>query len=202
MRSTRISRSLVVYLAAFFIFAGFAHAQDSIPSRFEVGPAFTAVHNLNVGGEAGPGADGDINFGSHLALDSSFNWLPNSGSQTVIFLIGAKAGIRREHFGLFAKVRPGFVSTAHNLQGSTFNVDTGQATARIGRITERALDLGGVAEYYPSAHWLVRWDMGDTMVSEARTEFSFIGTNAPANLSVTRGITSHFQFSTSVHYRF
>ena len=202
MRSTRIARHFMLYMAACFIFSAFAHAQDSAPSRFEVGTAFTAVRNLNINGVAGPGVEGDINFGSHLALDSSFNWLPANGSQTVNFLVGAKAGIRREHFGLFAKVRPGFFSTAHNLQGDTFNVDTGQDAPRIGRITERALDLGGVGEYYPSTHWLVRWDMGDTMVSEARTEFNVIGTNPPPSLSVTRGITSHFQFSTSVHYRF
>lgn len=200
MRSTRIARHFMVYIAA-CIFSVLAHAQDSIPSRFEIGAAFTAVRNINIGGVAGPGAEGDINFGKYLALDTAFNWLPN-GSQTVDFLIGPKAGIRRDHFGLFAKARPGFFSTAHNLQGDTFNVDTSLDAPRIGRITERALDLGGVAEYYPSTRWLVRWDMGDTMVSEARTEFIIIGTNPPPSLSVTRGITSHFQFSTSVHYRF
>ncbi|HWH57183.1 MAG TPA: hypothetical protein VN682_06105 [Terriglobales bacterium] len=202
MRFPRIACRFLLYMAASLIFSVLAHAQDSVPSRVEAGAAFTSVHNLNVGGSIGPAAEGDINLGNHLALDGSFNWLPNSGSQTVNFLIGPKAGIRHGHFGLFAKARPGFISTSHNLQSSTLNVDTGQATARIGRIIERALDLGGVVEYYPSTRWLLRWDMGDTMVSEARTDFSFTGTNPPPNLSVTRGITSHFQFSTSVHYRF
>jgi len=202
MRSTRIAYSAVLYLAACFIFSVLARAQDSMPSRFEAGAAFTTVRNINVGGVVGPGVDGDINFGKHVALDGSFNWLPANGSPTLNFLIGAKAGIRREHLGLFAKARPGFVSSAHQIRSSTFNVDTGQETDRFGRMTERALDLGGVVEYYPSTRWLLRTDMGDTLVSEARTDFTFTGTNPPPNLSVTRGTTNHFQFSTSVHYRF
>jgi len=205
MRATRFGCALMIYLAACLIFSVSAYAQDSIASRFEAGAAFTTVHNLeitNIAGVAGPGAEGDINFGSHLALDASFNWLPASASQTVNLLVGAKAGIRHGRFGLFGKVRPGFFSTAHALQNSTINVDTGLSTAHFGRVTERALDLGGVAEYYPSVHWLVCWDMGDTMVSEAPIEFNVTGTNPPPSISATRGITSHFQFSTSVHYRF
>lgn len=202
MRLTRIAFPFAVFMAAFLISSVPVHAQDSTASRFEAGAAFTTIHSINLTGSAGPGAEGDINFGNHLALDASFNWLPASASQTVNLLVGAKAGIRRGRFGLFGKVRPGFISTAHDLQGDTLNLDTGRDAPRIGRVTERALDLGGVAEYYPSPHWLVRWDMGDTMVAEARTEFGFTGTNAPPNISVTRGITSHFQFSTSVHYRF
>jgi hypothetical protein len=179
-----------------------ASAQDSTVYRFEAGANLTAIRNTNVSGTVGPGVEGDINFGRHFAIDGSFNWLPSSFSQTVNSFIGVKAGIRREHFGFFGKARPGFFSAANEFRGSSFNVDTGQATARFGRLTERALDVGGVMEYYPSQHWLMRWDVGDTLVFEEPSRFIVIGMNAPPNVSVIGGTTNHLQFSTALHYRF
>jgi hypothetical protein len=53
----------------------------------------------------------------------------------------------------------------NTLRGYTINLDTGQASARFGRLTEKALDAGGVVEYYPAHHWLpILWLVGDVMV--------------------------------------
>ncbi|HST78885.1 MAG TPA: hypothetical protein VLN58_10390, partial [Verrucomicrobiae bacterium] len=176
-------------------------SQTSLTPRFEVGGGITGIRNIFVS-DIGPTVEGDVNFGSHVALDAAFQWMPASFSQTVNGFFGAKVGIRTEHFGFFGKIRPGFISTSDTLRGSTINLDTGQASARFGRLTEKALDAGGVIEYYPAHHWLMRWDLGDTVLFEQPTVFTVTGINAPSSLSVSRGTTNHFQFSAAVHYRF
>jgi len=176
-------------------------SQTSPTSRFDVGGGITGIRSGFVG-DVGPAVEGDVNFGSHVALDAAFQWIPASFSQAVNGFFGVKAGARTNHFGFFAKLRPGFFSTSDTFRGSTLNLDTGQASARFGRLTEKALDAGGVIEYYPAAHWLMRWDLGDTVLFEQPTVFSFTGANAPPNLSVSNGNTNHLQFSAGVHYRF
>jgi hypothetical protein len=77
---------------------------------------------------------------------------------------------------------------------------------RFGRLTQRALDLGGVAEYYPARHWAFRWDLGDMLLFEDKgPTFTFIGVGTPSQPPIIErspGITQHFQFSTGIHYRF
>lgn len=177
-------------------------AQDS-PGRFEVGGNFTALR-ANEAGNFGPGLEGDFNFGRHFALDGAFNWLPASPYSHVIEgLFGGKVGTRTEHFGFFGKVRPGFVSRANVLRQEVINLGPPFSVPiiRFGRLTERALDFGGVLEYYPGRHWALRYDFGDTVIFGEAPQITFIGTTPGLNLFP--GSTTHnFQFSTSVHYRF
>lgn len=191
----------VILMAFCFASSLQAMSQTSSIPRFEVGGGITGIRNALVA-NVGPAVEGDMNFGSHLAFDAAFQWMPASFSQNVIGFFGAKVGTRTEHFGFFGKIRPGFFSTSDTFRQSTLNLDTGQASARFGRLTEKALDAGGVFEYYPAHHWLMRWDLGDTIIFEQPTVFSFTGVNAPPNLSVSNGNTNHLQFSAGVHYRF
>ena len=202
MRLLRLRSVVLVFVASVLLFPILSMAQDSTPSRFEMGGSFTAIRETFFSGDVGPGVEGDVNFGRHLAIDAAFNWLPASFSHTVNGFFGAKVGTRTEHFGFFGKVRPGFFSTSDVFRGSTFNLDTQQQSARFGRLTERALDAGGVVEFYPSSRWLMRWDLGDTLLFEDPTVFTIIGTNAPSSVSANRGPTKHLQFSTGVHWRF
>lgn len=198
--SARSVCPIIIFILFCFASSVQSMSQTSPISRFEVGGGITGIRNALVA-NVGPAAEGDINFGRHVALDAAFQWMPASFSQTVIGFFGAKVGTRTEHFGFFGKVRPGFISTSDTLRGSTFNPDTGQDFVRFGRLTEKALDAGGVIEYYPAPHWLMRWDLGDTILFEQPTVFSVTG-NAPSSLSVSRGTTNHLQFSAAVHYRF
>lgn len=192
----------IVFLIAFCFASSLQSvSQTSSTPRFEMGGGITGIRNALVA-NVGPTFGGDVNFGRHVAFDAAVQWMPASFSQNVIGFFGAKAGTRTEHFGFFAKIRPGFFSTSDTFRGSTFNLDTGQASARFGRLTEKALDAGGVFEYYPARHWLMRWDLGDTVIFEQPTVFNFGGTNAPPTLSVSNGNTNHLQFSADVHYRF
>lgn len=196
------SVSQIVILTVFCFASSLQSMSQTSPiSRFEVGGGITGIRSALVA-NVGPTLESDVNFGSHVALDGAFQWMPASFSQNVIGFFGAKVGARTEHFGFFAKIRPGFFSTSDTFRGSTLNLDTGQASARFGRLTEKALDAGGVFEYYPARHWLMRWDLGDTILFEQPIVFSFTGANAPPNLSVSNGNTNHLQFSAGVHYRF
>ena len=71
--------------------------------------------------------EGDINFGRHFALDGSFSWFPKNtiGNNAMTGLFGVKAGTRTEHFGFFAKVRPGFLTFDNALREETILVTPG-----------------------------------------------------------------------------
>ncbi len=199
------SIKMAFHLAGLFVIilglASLGRAQDS-PGRFEAGGSFTLIKSNGAGGGPfGPGIEGDVNFGRHIALDGTLNWLPErfglvSGGRVVQGLIGAKVGTRFQHFGLFAKVRPGFITSGSALRSVTFDPTQFIFAERFARLTERALDLGGVVEYYPAKHWSLRYDFGDTMLFEELPTFN----NPVQDFGTYR--SNHFQFSTSVHYRF
>lgn len=182
-----------------------ALAQDS-PGRFEIGGSVTAIRNAFLPSNVGPGLEGDLNIGRHFALDAAVTWLPSTSNagQTVVGLFGGKAGARTDHFGFFAKVRPGFVTIDNALRSSTLVFPAPFGVSRFDRLTHRALDVGGVVEYYPTRHWALRWDAGDTLFFEEQGPiFTIIAPNVVASFpQAPARTTNHFQFSTSLHYRF
>jgi hypothetical protein len=198
-------------VVCFLLSSTLALAQDSLP-RFEVGGNFTALYFHRAG--IGPGVEGDINFGRHFALDGSFSWFPKNtiGKNAMTGLFGVKAGMRTEHLGFFAKVRPGFLTFDNALREETIVVTPGPlgiplgivSSFRFARLTQPALDLGGVVEYYPARHWAFRWDLGDTLVfQEKGPTFNVIGVPPVGSSFTQRNFGSnHFQFSTGIHYRF
>jgi hypothetical protein len=224
MHSIRLRGSLVrlltsttsVLVAGFvFLLSALAAAQDS-PGRFEAGAAFNTLHMPGIAA-LGPSLEGDVNFGPHIALDGAFNWLPNStrGRSALTGFFGGKAGMRTQRFGFFGKARPGFMTFDNAFRGATVILTPAPngigsigsiSSFRFGRLTQRALDLGGVAEYYPARHWAFRWDLGDMLLFQDKgPTFTFIGVGTPSLPPIIErspGVTQHFQFSTGVHYRF
>ncbi|HVG92078.1 MAG TPA: hypothetical protein VNB54_11365 [Alphaproteobacteria bacterium] len=223
MHGTSLSSPLIrlltsttsVVIASVLFLSALAAAQDS-PGRFEAGGAFSTLHMPGFA-PLGPALEGDVNFGRYIALDGAFSWFPNStrGHSSATGFFGAKAGKRWERFGLFGKVRPGFLTFGNVFRQETVlftpaPVGLGSIgtllSIRSGRLTERALDLGGVAEYYPARHWALRWDFSDMLLfQEKGPTFTFIGAGTPPFPSFTQpspGTTNHFQFSTGIHYRF
>ena len=221
MHATRLSSSLIrlltstasIVIISVLFLSTLAAAQDS-PGRFEAGAAFSTLH-MSGFAPLGPALEGDINFGRYIALDGAFSWFPNStrGRSTATGFFGAKAGKRMERFGLFGKVRPGFLTFDNAFRGETVLFTPAPApvgsigtllSLRSGRFTQRALDLGGVAEYYPARHWILRWDMGDMLLfQEKGPTFTFLGPSPiPSFTASSPGTTNHFQFSTGIHYRF
>ncbi len=70
-------------------------------------------------------------------------------------LFGARAGVRRWPFGIFAKARPGFLRFDDVLNHPNLG-------------TRAALDLGVILEGYSRHHVAVRADFGDTVVFYGR----------------------------------
>lgn len=223
MHATRLSNSLIrlltsttsVVIVSILFLSALAAAQDS-PGRFEAGAAFSTLHMTGFA-PLGPALEGDVNFGRYIALDGAFSWFPNStrGHSSATGFFGAKAGKRWERFGLFGKVRPGFLTFDNAFREETvlFTPAPGGLGSigsllsfRQGRLTQRALDLGGVAEYYPARHWALRWDMGDMLLFQEKGPiFNFIGAGTTAFPTIPQSpsrTTHHFQFSTGIHYRF
>ena len=83
---------------------------------------------------------------------------------------GVKAGKRFERWGLFGKVRPGFVGyTKVNELVSTSTQFFGTIPFQVGTFELKkklypSFDLGGVFEFYVSRHWMTRFDVGDTII--------------------------------------
>lgn len=223
MHATRLSSLLIrlltsttsVVISSILLLSVLAAAQDS-PGRFETGAAFSTLHMPGIA-TLGPAVEGDINFGRHIALDGAFSWLPTSsrGRSAMTGFFGAKVGKRTERFGFFGKARPGFLSFDNAFRGETTILTPAQSGAgsvssissfRFGRLTQRALDLGGVAEYYPARYWAFRWDIGDMLLfPDNGPTFTFIGIGTPAPPPIIErspGATHHFQLSTGIHYRF
>jgi len=220
MHATRFSSSLIrsltsttsFVIASVLFLSTLAAAQDS-PGRFEAGAAFSTLH-MSGFAPLGPALEGDINFGRYIALDGAFSWFPTStrGQSSATGFFGVKAGKRMERFGLFGKVRPGFLTFDNAFRQETvlFTPAPGGLgsigtllSLRSGRLTQRALDLGGVAEYYPARHWTFRWDFSDMLLfQEKGPTFTFIGAPPFPSITEPSATTHHFQFSTGIHYRF
>jgi hypothetical protein len=209
------STTSILVAGSVLFLSALAAAQDS-PGRFEAGASFSTMHLPGIAA-LGPALEGDVNFGRHFALDGAVSWFPNStrGKSAAIGFFGAKAGMRTQRFGFFGKARPGFMTFGNAFRQETVILtpasngigSIGAASSfRVGQLTQRALDLGGVAEYYPARHWAFRWDLGDMMLfQEKGPTFTFIGVGTPSLPPVIErspGITNHFQLSTGIHYRF
>ena len=163
-----------------------AYAQSEAP-RLEIGLQVTA---LNLGdfklalpdlskSQRGAGGRITVNLNDNFALEGEFNTFPNNFRLSVPqlnqfvtrklsrdrvdqFLFGMKFGVRSNLFGLFGKIRPGFVRS--QLQDETANSANPTLNTRFRTSSGLALDLGGVLEIYPSRHTMLRFDAGDTLI--------------------------------------
>jgi len=148
--------------------------ETKVPGRWDFGPLFSTLTisregmTNNVRTQPGLGgyfsyrfcgvfyADGDLLYfpqGTHGAT-------PQDGGTILQGLFGLKGGIRRNHFGFFGKVRPGFNSYSAALTST--DTYTQPPTNSYARSTNFILDLGGVVELYPSERSTLRIEMGDT----------------------------------------
>jgi hypothetical protein len=191
-----------VILIACMLFPAAAAAQDQ--PRFEAGGLFTYVFLEKIGSsdyKAGTGAGG---FGGrfvyrlfpYLDIDTDFIVHPNggvSGSRLQGFF-GVKAGKRFGRAGLFAKARPGFIYFSKDPFGATEAGSTPFNTMWASS-TEASVDLGGVFEFYSRRGPIVRFDLGDTIISYgSRT----VGTSPPQPAG---GFTTHnWQWSLGVNF--
>jgi Outer membrane protein beta-barrel domain len=180
--------TLCVLLLLMTITYEYASAQSN-ESKFEVGAQFSVLGGrddflfgspTSVGG----GARLTYNLMKYLALEGEMNLFPRRSNNAPRYQgqFGMKTGMRFDRFGVFGKVRPGFVNTYEN---------------------KFSLDLGGVLEFYPSRRLIVRFDIGDTIVNLRKT-YVISGIFPDRVLAVRTGssATHNLQMGAGVGFRF
>lgn len=141
---------------------------------------------------SGLGSTFGYNFTRAVAFDSTLNFIPGQqGTKAMLEgLFGVRMGVRAEHVGVFAKIRPGFIYYENAL--------TMQGASDQGSLTRFAADLGGIVEYYPKRNTTWRVDVGTTLVryltNKPDPHTSALGSLLSPQYIVTQG---NFQMSTS-----
>lgn len=149
--------------------------ETKVPGNWEFGPLFSTLTaapagaNSSVATLSGLGAYASYRFWRVLYFDSDILYFPQDthgpsnlyGGPVLQGLFGLKGGIRRNDFGFFGKMRPGFQSYAQALEGIT-SQSSGTVNYTYGRSTNFALDLGGIVEFYPTESGTLRIEAGDS----------------------------------------
>src|SRR5262245_5401109 len=151
-----------------------ALAQQEVP-KFEVGAQFSVL-GRRAGDDAtsiGGGVRLTFNVNRYLALEGELNYFPSAGFNDVRRFqgqFGVKSGLRFDRFGVFGKVRPGFIDTKSRFRTCSA-CPPGALCALVclpvefsDADTGFSLDVGGVVEFYPARRITVRFDAGDTIV--------------------------------------
>jgi Outer membrane protein beta-barrel domain len=90
---------------------------------------------------------------------------PFDGGRILQGFYGVRAGFRTRHMGFFAKARPGFESNSRVLTSETITLSpVASIVETFGRTTDFAFDVGGVIEVYPTKHFVIRVDAGNTLI--------------------------------------
>lgn len=204
----------VLIALSLFLNSGEARAQSEELSKFEIGAHFTSLTLDSGETQPGLGVRFTYNATKNIAFEAEGNLLPpdsrdrffRNGGRAVEGLFGVKIGKRYEHFGIFAKARPGLISFTRgklivtpNNNGSAFPPD-----GRTEQLTHFAFDVGGVLEFYPTRHIVTRFDAGDTIIRYGDTTVT--GVSGPPFVLTPftiPGETKHnFQFTAGVGWRF
>ena len=172
--------------------------------------AFTRDTNTDVG--FGPRIG--YNATSYLTLEAEMNFFPRDrdleGGRKVQGLFGAKVGKRFEKAGIFAKARPGFVRFSRgDYIGSPLALCPAVFPPPIGCFqpvakTNFAIDIGGVAELYPSENTIIRFDAGDTIIrfGDRRVAATSNTFNSLAVVPVAAETKHNLQVSVGFGFRF
>ena len=217
------SRLTLALALSFLFFCAHARAQEEDAPKVEVGAQFSSL-SVNIPDtpftetQAGFGGRVTYNFTDSFAVEAEGNFFPKesahsvtTGGRIVQAQFGVKAGKRFERFGVFAKARPGFLSSSEvavfagtrtvDLNGVPFTFPLFEAR----RQTRFTTDVGGVLEFYPSRKIVTRFDFGDTMIRYGGHTVPAPPVLDPTTISTTErpAKTEHnFQFTAGVAYRF
>jgi hypothetical protein len=182
--------------------------ESNVAGNWEFGPLFSTMliaregPTVGVETEPGFGAYASYRFYHVFYFDSDVLYFPrgtdssgpHDGGTILQGLFGLKGGIRRNHFGIFGKVRPGFHSYSDALNSIRSNGTFGYS-----RSTNFVLDLGGIVEFYPSEHGTLRFEAGDTHIYFGTKDVDISGTPE----QVGGGKLRHtIQFTTGYGWRF
>ena len=175
--------------------------------------------------EPGLGGRFTFNLTDNIALEAEGNFylrdltsstdiltrLPNPSGHMFQGQFGAKVGKRFGKWGVFGKARPGFVgftkvselvsSRLVNVQFANEIIPVTVGEFRVAKKLYPSIDIGGVVEFYISRRWMVRVDVGDTVIRYG--EVSAQGFSL-RNQIVTRPRETHhnLQVTSGIGFRF
>jgi hypothetical protein len=159
-------------------------------SRFEVGGHLYSFGSYDVS-DQGVGGRFAYNLNRYFALEAEVNTSLNVGDESIAVnsvqgFAGIKAGHRVDKYGVFAKVRPGVVTS--------FTRATGPGFFDRERVNKPALDIGGVIEYYPSKRTILRLDVSDVIVAFGDDRIQEVRCPCPRRLGTTHNLGLSFGF--------
>lgn len=204
-------RTLITLLITIISFASVVVAQSK-KDKIEIGVQSASLTIFSPDfpfdeTQAGIGGRVTYNFNRSIAAEAEINFFPQkqlvltADSSSIQAQFGVKLGKRFEKFGLFGKVRPGFISA-----GRVGSFVPGQqlpnfsSVFKIERETFFTTDFGGVLELYPSSRVLVRFDAGDTAIHHP-ARFVPLGFAGPLVLLRPAKFSHNFQFTAGVGFR-
>jgi Outer membrane protein beta-barrel domain len=178
-------------------------SENEVSGRLEFGPQFTAMSIHRTGPLDGVRTDPGIGgFAAYRILpflfaDSAVIFYPrdtrssdaHDGGRILQGVFGARVGVRKNHFGIFGKVRPGINSYSRALTGMTNSGET------FARSTNFVLNLGGVLEFYTTRHSVLRIDAGDTHIYFADKTLA-----SPTGTVIVRGGSLEHSLELTVGY--
>ena len=207
---------------AFLVLASQNARAQSDAKGVEVGAQFSALwlRDLNIPDPArglfttrtfnktvaGFGGRLTYNINGKIAIDSELNFFPeddlDSSGRKLQGLLGVKAGSRSDSFGLFFKLRPGFFYSKRALDCPNGDISRCGTSG----VTDLALDVGGVVEFYPSSRTSLRFDLGDTLIFHRERNF-VIAIPEPGGpvgriIPLAGDATHNLQFSVGIGIRF
>lgn len=205
-------KTSIPLLLVVITFASVAVAQNH-KDKVEAGvhsTSLTLFHPDVQGDETQAGFGGRVtyNFNRWFAAEAEINFFP----QKQIFLsadgnaiqaqFGAKIGKRFEKFGIFAKVRPGFLSVDRTVTIPVGPVDpNSDIPFKIDRKAFFTMDFGGVLEFYPSKRTVVRFDAGDTVIRHPQKVDLVISFPSFGVVRRPAKFNHNFQFTAGVAFR-
>src|SRR6185295_16471818 len=153
--------------------------------------------------QTGFGGRVTYNFNRSIAAEAEINFFPQkqfvltAEGKPIQAQFGVKVGKRFEKYGLFAKVRPGFLSVdrvGSFIPGTNFSV-------KIEREAFLTVDTGGVLELYPSRRTVVRFEAGDTVIRHPARFGSTSFLSPTVELLRPAKFNHNFQFTAGVAFR-
>ena len=213
-------RSLIIHtFVLLLVTCQNSRAQGETP-KYELGAQFTVlkVSDLDIT-EPGFGGRFTYNVTDNIAFEAEGNFFPREarvrsglfqgfvlqGGQKTQGLFGVKVGVRREKFGVFGKVRPGFVHFSHLEESLDFIFCRPPlCTPFFPPVSETdyALDVGGVVEFYPSRRIALRFDVGDTIIKPNSGRQVTLPVEDFPIVQIVRSITHNLQISAGIGFRF
>lgn len=207
-------RRLAAAIALLFLEVVSVRAQ-STEHKFEVGGQFSLLNRSSTSPGTvfsnffpnAPGFGGRVGYlpSRFWSVEAELNFFPEQDDDFGIIggaktqgLFGVKAGPRFEKFGVFGKVRPGFIRFQRVLDCPEGTISSCNDDGK----TKFALDLGGVVEYYPTERTAVRVDFGDTVIWHGSVTLLPFFPEVPSPIRVRHGTTNNFQFSAGFSFRF